>query len=179
MAAGVFCCISRHRPASKDLKRECRVLNCPGHGTSFGKKFSKGTFKARNLQSKFFSQFLVFRIGLRKMHAELGVLPRPEGHTVARIRARRKIKSLSFRSGLFARNLLLGFAGSSPVPAPDSRCGNHLEIIWKSCGKRTLTGYPQHGMFVRFRGQSVSHSCEIAWTEFTPLRRSGDSVFDN
>jgi hypothetical protein len=42
-----------------------------------------------------------------------------------------------------------------------------------------LTGYPQHGMFVRFRGQSVSHSCEIAWTEFTPLRRSGDSVFDN
>jgi hypothetical protein len=60
-----------------------------------------------------------------------------------------------------------------PLPIPD------VEIIWKSCGKRTLTGYPQHGMFVRFRGQSVSHSCEIAWTEFTPLRRSGDSVFDN
>jgi hypothetical protein len=72
-----------------------------------------------------------------------------------------------------ARNL--GFASSSPAPCnlPD------VEIIWKSCGKRTLTGHPQHGMFKRFRGQSVSHLCEIAWTEFTPLRRSGDSVFDN
>src|SRR6267143_4586043 len=27
-------------------------------------------------------------------------------------------------------------------------------------------------MFIRFRGQSDSHSCEFAWTEFVPLRRS-------
>src|SRR5260370_40734056 len=27
-------------------------------------------------------------------------------------------------------------------------------------------------MVVRFRGQSDSHSCEFAWTEFAPLRRS-------
>src|SRR5229473_462230 len=27
-------------------------------------------------------------------------------------------------------------------------------------------------MFVRFRGQSDSHSCEFAWTEFASLRRS-------
>src|ERR1700704_6036465 len=27
-------------------------------------------------------------------------------------------------------------------------------------------------MFVKFRGQSDSHSCEFAWTEFAPLRRN-------
>jgi hypothetical protein len=114
------------------FKARIKVLNCPGHGTSFGKKFSKGTFKARNLQSKFFSQFLVFRIGLRKMHAELGVFTRDGrpyccAHSSAALNPRFVIPS-----GLIARNLLSIFAGSSPLPASDSRCGNHLEILWEA-----------------------------------------------
>ena len=47
-----------------------------------------------------------------------------------------------------------------------------VEIIWKFCGKRRLTGFTPHRMLVGFRGQSDSHLCGFAWTEFAPLRRT-------
>jgi hypothetical protein len=62
----------------------------------------------------------------------------------------------------------LVLVGSSPVSfqrIPD------VEIIWKFCGKRRLTGYKPHCMFVKFRGQSEMLSSVFAWTEFAPLRR--------
>jgi hypothetical protein len=53
-----------------------------------------------------------------------------------------------------------------PDPIPD------VEIAWKFCGTLALTGFRRQRMFVRFRGQSDSHSCEFELTEFAPLRRS-------
>jgi hypothetical protein len=47
-----------------------------------------------------------------------------------------------------------------------------VENIWKSCGMCRLTGFYAARMFVGFRGQSDSHLCEFAWTEFAPLRRT-------
>ena len=46
-----------------------------------------------------------------------------------------------------------------------------VEIIWKFCGERRLTGFAPHCMFIRFRGQSDLLSIRFAWTEFAPLRR--------
>jgi hypothetical protein len=92
------------RPASK-IQEGVKAFNCPGHGTSFGKatQFPKGTFKART-SKRIFSQFSVFRLGLsQKTHAPKLASTRPEGHTVARIRApdpESSLKALSFRTAL-------------------------------------------------------------------------------
>ena len=69
---GVFFCNSRRRPASKIIEPDCKpALNRPGHGTSIRKlpRFLKGTFKARTSKSKIFSQFSVFRLGMRRKSA--------------------------------------------------------------------------------------------------------------
>jgi hypothetical protein len=96
--------------------------------------FPKGTFKARTSKG-IFSQFLVFRVGLRKMSAESCVSPERKTHTVACIRAP-KPKTLSFR----AERGILVFAGSlscSRLPKRSS-CGNHLEILWEAPIDRIL-----------------------------------------
>jgi hypothetical protein len=63
------------------------------------------------------------------------------------------------------------FLSAALLNPPQSRIPP-VEIIWKSCGMRRLTGSYAARMFVKFRGQSDSHSCEFAWTEFAPLRRT-------
>ena len=111
--------------------RERKALNRPGHGTSFGKRFSFRRVPSKQGPPKgSFLNFLSSVSGCRKMRSESGVLPRPEGHTVARKRKERPTQSHVIPS--VARDL--GFAGSSPAPgSPNvSRCGNHLEILWEA-----------------------------------------------
>jgi hypothetical protein len=104
------------------------------------------------------------------MHADSGVLPRPEGHTVAR---KERPTQPSHQKPCHSERLYReesAVAGSSPAPAPNAF--PDVEIIWKFCGKRRLTGFTPRRMLVKFRGQSVSPNSEIAWTEFAPLRRT-------
>src|SRR5579864_6610863 len=65
--------------------------------------------------------------------------------------------------------LKLGFPRSPVRPPPQFPV---VEIRWKFCGTLALTGSCRNDMVVRFRGQSDSHLCEFAWTEFAPLRRN-------
>jgi hypothetical protein len=152
--AGRIVCISRARPASKfHRERVKKALNCPGHGTSFGKasRFPKGTFKARTSKG-IFSQFLVFRLGLRKMRApKLASKLRTEGHTVARVRAPDPASPSEpcHSERLYREEPAVRWQLSRPRSIPN------VEIIWKFCGKRSLTGLRRACMFVRFRGQSV------------------------
>jgi hypothetical protein len=82
------------------------------------------------------------------MCAESGVLPRPEGHTVARIRA----PGLSREGRHLLAPHVRGFdAKRFRVPYRDgtrwqallsrSKAFPDVEIIWKSCGMRRLTGF--------------------------------------
>jgi len=89
VAAGVFCCISRHRPASKDLKRECRFSIVPATGLHSERNFSKG-----NLQSKeppkvsSFLNFLSSVSGCAKCTPNLAFYPDRKAILLRAIRAR-------------------------------------------------------------------------------------------
>ena len=70
------------------------------------------------------------------MHAEIGVLPRTEGHTVARFRApdpKHLTQSLVIPNGLIVRNLFwFSLAALLLSHSENPRCGNHLEILWEA-----------------------------------------------
>ena len=68
------------------------------------------------------------------MCAESGVLLRPEGHTVARIRApdaEISPQAVVIPNGFIVRNLL-PLAALLLSHSESSRCGNHLEILWEA-----------------------------------------------
>ena len=153
--AGRIVCISRACPASKFLREQVKkALNRPGHGTSFGRatRFPKGTFKARTSKG-IFSQFLVFRLGLRKMRApKLAFYPNGRPYCCACSSARPSFPLKPCHSErLYREEPAVRRQLSRSRPIPD------VEIIWKFCGKRSLTGFAPHCMFVRFRGQSDSN----------------------
>jgi hypothetical protein len=138
------------RPASK-TQEGVKAFNCPGHGTSFGKgnTVSEGYLQSKDLQKDLFS---IFCLPIRAVANSV----------------RRKWRLGSDRKTILLRVFRAAF--SSPVAA--SHNGPDVENIWKSCGMCRLTGFCPARMFVRFRGQSDSHLCEFAWTEFAPLRRT-------
>jgi hypothetical protein len=146
------------------------------------KTFPKGTFKARTSKG-IFSQFLVFRIGLPKMHAESGVWFRPEDHTVAR-RERHINLSQVFvipnRAESPVRHALSLSKGtccwvcSWQLSRPrfrNSRCGNHLEILWEAS---------IDGVFAALYVYQVSRTVGFVLTMNSPglnSRRSGGPRF--
>jgi hypothetical protein len=106
-------CNSRARPASKCFKR-LNPLNRPGHGTGFGSPscktpVSEGYLQSKDLQTRIFSQFSVFRpcASLKRPRAGISAFLKfqAEDHTVARCK-------------------------SSPPSKTNSRCGNRVEILW-------------------------------------------------
>ena len=149
--AGRIVCISRARPASKFLREQVKkALNRPGHGTSFGRatRFPKGTFKARTSKG-IFSQFLVFR---NRRAPKVAFYPNGRPYCCACSSARPSFPLKPCHSErLYREEPAVRRQLSRSRPIPD------VEIIWKFCGKRSLTGFAPHCMFVRFRGQSDSN----------------------
>jgi hypothetical protein len=99
-----------------------------------GSNFPKGTFKARNLQTRIFSQFLSSAPACAKIWRDRDVFSQAEGPILLRAVFRAPAKSFVIPNGFIVRNLL--FAGSSPAtarawvfPIGFSRCGKHLEIL--------------------------------------------------
>ena len=65
------------------------------------------------------------------MRAESAVLPRPEGHTVARVRAPTQKSCHSERLYREESAFRASWQLSRPAPS-NSQCGNHLEILWEA-----------------------------------------------
>jgi hypothetical protein len=68
VAGWALFCNSRARPASKVLRgiKNPSIAPATGLDSETTSRFLKGTFKARTSKSKFFSQFSVFRFGVRR-----------------------------------------------------------------------------------------------------------------
>jgi hypothetical protein len=106
-------------------------------------KRSEGYLQSKDLQSKFFSQFLVFRLRCPKT-ARLKIPPpksaisKTEGHTVARIRAPQTGNRIKGCHPEHSEGTWVCVQLSCRRSQPErSRCGNHLEILWDA----PLTGF--------------------------------------
>jgi hypothetical protein len=136
------------RPASNDSRGRESLQSSRPRDFIRKESISEGYLQSKDLQKDLFS---IFSLPIR---------------AVAK-RMRRKWR-LPDRKAILLRVFRAAF--SSPVAA--SHNGPLVENIWKSCEMCRLTGFYPARMFVGFRGQSVSHSCDSAWTEFAPLRRT-------
>jgi hypothetical protein len=121
------------RPASNDSRgRESLQLSRPRDFIRKSNTVSEGYLQSKDLQKDLFSIFCLPTRAVAKTHAPKVASTRPEGHTVARIRAPTEKFVIPNRAVSQVRNLLLGFEASSPAASqniPD------VENIWKSCGK--------------------------------------------
>ena len=142
--AGRIVCNSRARPASKFI-RECRVLNRPGHGTSFGKHHvSEGYLQSKDLQRDLFSIF-VFRIGVRRKWRSF----ERKTHTIARFGAQRQMWGQPLSA---VRRAQLDSLSAALLLSLPKRVQT-VEIIWKSCGMRRLTGF-----------YAATYACQVSRT---------------
>ena len=139
------------RPASK-FQRALKSLNRPGHGTGFGKKaFPKGTFKARTSKRRIFSQFSVFRFGMRR-NWRIFFKIKAEGAyccvLVSRLQSESNPKGQSscHSEQPYREESAFRLLPSSPAPPPNPRLPD-VENIWKSCGMCWLTGF-SHALYV-------------------------------
>ena len=89
MAGWALFCNSRARPASK-ISERVKLLNCPGHGTGFGKPplpagiaVSEGYLQGKDLQKVLFSIFCLPFARARKAVYFPAFKPHAEDHTVA------------------------------------------------------------------------------------------------
>jgi len=105
---------------------------------------------------------------LQNMHAEAGASLHRKTHTVAR-RCSATKKHCHSESGCKPGEEP---ASCRQLSRPALQKIPNVEIIWKFCGKRRLTGFSPHCMVVKFRGQSETLSSVFAWTEFAPPRRT-------
>ena len=100
-----------------------------------------------------------------------GFLFEPKRKTIL-LRAVNEIRTQRFvvPNGFSVRNPLLGRSRAllHACQIGTSPCAKHVESLWDVDVDRIFRGT----VCLRFRGQSDSHSCEFAWTEFAPLRRS-------
>jgi hypothetical protein len=160
VASRRICCISRHRPASKIQRERVEFSIVPATGLhsegSFVQTAPKGTFKARTSKQAFFSQFLVFRVGMRRNLACYS------GRKAILLRAsERRYKPLVIPNSPTVRNLLLGLKLAALPPSAPGRIPI-VEIIWKFCGKRRLTG-----------SNAALYVCKVSRTvgfAFVPIR---------
>ena len=75
VAGWALFCNSRARPASKVLEGlNLSIVPATGLDSETTSRFLKGTFEARTSKSKLFSQFSVFRFGVRRKSAFFAVL---------------------------------------------------------------------------------------------------------
>jgi hypothetical protein len=92
------------RPASNDSRgRESLQLSRPRDFIRKSNTVSEGYLQSKDLQKDLFSIFCLPTRAVAKTHAPKLALTRPEGHTVARIRApdpESSPKALSFRTAL-------------------------------------------------------------------------------
>ena len=168
--AGVFVAslgIVRHLSFPESLNRS--QLSRPRDFIRKSNKFPKGTFKART-SKRIFSQFSVFRLGLSQKRMRRNWRLPDRKAILLRVFERPSQNPHSkpcHSERLYREEPAVRWQLSAPSPRIPT-----VEIHWKFCGQRRLTGSKRACMFVKFRGQSVLPSGEIAWTEFAPLRRT-------
>jgi hypothetical protein len=135
-------------------------------------RFLKGTFKART--SKSLDLFSIFCLPLSRVRKSMRL------EAPFRIRAERKttlLRGLNDPRGVEAPSGV-EFERRPEGPPLHRRQVPIVENEWKFCGMPRLTGFFA-AQYVGRVSRTVRFLFESARTEFAPLRRNADSVFEN
>jgi len=110
-----------------------KALNCPGHGTSFGKQLSFRRVPSKQGPPKgSFLNFLSSVLGCAKCVPKVAL--NPDRKTIL-LRASERPTQPSRQKPCHSERLYReesAVADSSPALTPNSHCGNPLEILWEA-----------------------------------------------